>query len=187
MNLGHCPARFIASALNTTFPRNRFDRITVADAFPRSAAEFRKAADTMVLMMDQKTDRDSVKHMFNKFRVILTDLNEKIENQQCSFLERVTRDELELVLLKFTAGVGDVQDSALVHASYECFVCGRKRLQVARMLIGGDPLEANKSKMAVTQSGPKPRRWFPMLVNKEQLPVTPTQKVRNVVEFITTM
>lgn len=97
----------------------------------------------MVLMMDQKTDRDSVERMFNKFRVILTDLNEKIENQQCSFLERVTRDELELVLLKFTAGVGDVQDSALVHASYECFVCGRKRLQVARMLIGGDPLEAN--------------------------------------------
>jgi septal ring factor EnvC (AmiA/AmiB activator) len=152
----------------------------------REAAEFRKAADTMVSMMDQKIDREFVERMFNKFRVMLTELNEKIENLQCSFLEWVTRDELELVLSKFAAVVGDVQDSAVAHAPYECLVCGRKRLHVAGMLIGGDPPETGRPKTAVTQSAPRPRRPVPTAVDKEQLPATPTQKARNVVQFITT-
>jgi hypothetical protein len=124
--------------------------------------------------------------MFNNLRVMLTELKEKIENLQHSFPEWVTRDELELVLSRFAAVVGDVRDSAVAHAPYECLVCGRKRSHVAGMLIGGDPAQADRPKTAVTQSAPKPRRPILTPVDKEQLPATPTQKVRNVVQFITT-
>jgi hypothetical protein len=139
MNLGHCRARFIASAVNTTFPRNRFDRITIADASPRSAAEFRKAADKMVSMMDQKIDKEFIERMFNKFSVMMTEVKEKIENQQRSFMEWVTRDEL--VVWKFAAVVGEVQDSALAHAQYEFLMCWRKKSQVARILIRGEQVQ----------------------------------------------
>jgi hypothetical protein len=151
------------------------------------AAEFRKMADAMVTMMDQKIDREFVERMFNKFRAMLSELNEKIESLQCSFLEWVTRDELELVLSRFAAVVGDVQDSAVAHAPYECLVCGRKRSHVAGMLIGGDPPDQARPKTTTSQPLPKGRKPIMSPIAKDSAPMAPAQKIRDVVQFVTTI
>ena len=78
-------------------------------------------------------------------------MNEKIDNVQCSFLEWVTRDELELVLEKFLGVVSDVKDAAATKTKYNCLLCGKPRNHLAGMMIGED--EASR---AITTC--KPRR-----------------------------
>ena len=56
-----------------------------------------------------------VDRIFNKLSSqlqlqLIIEMNEKIDNLQCSFLEWVTRDELELVLQNFAKVVADVKD-----------------------------------------------------------------------------
>jgi hypothetical protein len=91
------------------------------------AQAVQKTVDTVLSKMDEKIDRDFVERMFNKFRVMIGDINEKLENVQCSFLEWVTRDELELVLQKFVGVVRNVNDAAATKGKVNCLLCGRPR------------------------------------------------------------
>jgi hypothetical protein len=92
-----------------------------------------KTIDAVVTKIEGKIDREFVERMFNKFRVLLADMNEKIANIQCSFLEWVTRDELELVLHKFLGVVKEVSDAAGTKVKYNCLLCGKPRAHLAGM------------------------------------------------------
>jgi hypothetical protein len=153
------------------------------------AAELRKIVDQVMTMIELKVDRDFVERMFNKVRVVLSDVNEKIENVQCSFLEWVTRDELEAVLQKFAGLVGEVQDSAAATAKYGCLLCGRKRSHVAGMMVSGEIPHAtippcSRPKTAVPMGKQRKPKVEPMPGGIEP-DVGPTQKARGVVEFLT--
>jgi hypothetical protein len=153
------------------------------------AAELKKVVDNVMTMIESKIDRDFVERMFNKIRVMLTDMNEKIENVQCSFLEWVTRDELELVLQRFAGVVGEVQDAAAATAKYDCLLCGRKRTHVAGMMVSGEAPQASQQsrprpKTAISMPKPRRPKVEPMPGGKDP-DVGPTQKARDVVEFLT--
>jgi hypothetical protein len=150
------------------------------------AAELKKIVDSVTTMIELKIDREFVERMFNKFRVMLAEMNEKIENIQCSFLEWVTRDELELVLQRFAGVVGEVQDAAAATAKYECLLCGRKRSHVAGMTITGEipPQPQSRPRTAVSIARSRKPKVAP-LVNGKEPDVGPTQKARDVVQFLT--
>lgn len=96
--------------------------------------QVQKTVDQVISLIDIKIDREFVERMFNKFRVMVNEINEKIDNLQCSFLEWVTRDELEMVLQKFAGVVADVKDAAATKTKYNCLLCGRPRQHLAGML-----------------------------------------------------
>ncbi|OHT09477.1 hypothetical protein TRFO_04560 [Tritrichomonas foetus] len=106
----------------------------------KEADSLKKTVDIVVTQVDGKIDREFVERMFNKFRVALNEMNEKIDNLQCSFLEWVTRDELELVLQNFTKVIADVKDTAAVKSKYNCLLCGRPRQHLAGMMIKKEAL-----------------------------------------------
>lgn len=108
------------------------------DEVQAQANEMKKNVDRVVTMIDGKIDREFVERMFNKFRVMLTELNEKIDNVQCSFLEWVTRDELDLVLQKFLSAIADVKDTAATKTKYNCLLCGRPRNHLAGMMVDAE-------------------------------------------------
>jgi hypothetical protein len=152
------------------------------------AAELKKIVDGVMTMIDLKIDREFVERMFNKFRVMLAVMNEKIENIQCSFLEWVTRDELTLVLEKFAGIVGEVQDSAAATGKYGCLLCGRKRSHVAGMSMAGEVPQAPQSSQLRPKTaglGPKARRPVAAPLPGVEPDVGPTQKARDVVQFLT--
>jgi hypothetical protein len=97
--------------------------------------QVQKAVDEMITKVEGKIDRDFVERLFNKFRVMLGEVNEKVETIQCSFLEWVTRDELELVLQKFLGVVREVNDAAGTKVKYNCLLCGRPRQHLAGMSL----------------------------------------------------
>ena len=118
-----------------------------------------KVVDQISTKIDQKIDRDFVERMFNKFRIAMNELNEKMENLQCSFLEWVTRDELEMVLQNFVKVVSDVKDTAASKSKYNCLLCGRPRQHLAGMMVGGTKMggptsnsfDVNNQKNAITR------------------------------------
>jgi hypothetical protein len=142
-----------------------------------------KMIDTVLTKIDGKIDREFVERMFNKFRVMLGDLNEKIANIQCSFLEWVTRDELELVLQKFLGIVRDVNDAAGTKVKYNCLLCGKPRAHLAGMsfvdMVPPEDEEAPKGRAV---------KRYPPLDNgrtsrSTEVPMKPPH--RDVVEFLT--
>jgi hypothetical protein len=153
------------------------------------AAELKKIVDTVLTMIELKIDREFVERMCNKFRVMLADMNEKIENIQCSFLEWVTRDELEVVLQRFAGVVSEVQDAAAATAKYECLLCGRKRSHVAGMILSGEspqPPLTPQSRPRTAAAMPRSRKpKVGPLANGKDPDVGPTQKARDVVQFLT--
>jgi hypothetical protein len=125
------------------------------------AQAVQKTVDTVLSKMDEKINRDFVERMFNKFRVMIGDINEKLENVQCSFLEWVTRDELELVLQKFVGVVRNVNDAAATKGKFNCLLCGRPREHLAGVsLLQGPPLPTSRSDDGGARSK-KPGRKYP--------------------------
>ena len=84
-----------------------------------------KVVDTIASKIDMKIDRDFVERMFNKFRVVVADLKEKIQQIQCTFMGWVTREELQEVLEKFVDQLADVNDTAVGSSKYKCLLCGK--------------------------------------------------------------
>jgi hypothetical protein len=76
---------------------------------------------------------------------MLNDVNEKLENIQCSFLEWVTRYALEIVLEKFLSVVEDVNDVAGTNKKYSCLLCGKPKVHLAGM--------------SLATPGPRAKRW----------------------------
>jgi hypothetical protein len=155
--------------------------------------QMEKAVEKVMSVLDQKIDRDFVERMFNKFRVMLSDINEKVDNIQCSFLEWVTRDELETVLQRFAGIVADVRDSAAARTSnYDCLLCGRPRSHVAGMVIKEHmpPIADSRPRTAVLN--PKSRKKPPPLLTNSPIvterEATPALQPppRDVVELLTT-
>jgi hypothetical protein len=146
------------------------------------AREVQKTVDEMISKVEGKIDRDFVERMFNKFRVMLNDINEKIENIQCSFLEWVTRDELELVLQKFLGVVKDVNDAAGTKVKYSCLLCGRPRAHLAGMSfadVGHDE--------EMGQVKPKPKKkYIAPDYGRQERTADSKRPPRDVVQFLTT-
>ena len=105
--------------------------------FKEEQANLQKTVDQFVSQIDNKIDREFVERMFNKFRNAMNEMNEKIDNLQCSFLEWVTRDELEMVLNNFVKVISDVKDTAASKSKYNCLLCGRPRQHLAGMMVTG--------------------------------------------------
>jgi hypothetical protein len=146
------------------------------------AQAVQRSVDEMISKVEGKIDRDFVERMFNKFRVMLADMNEKIENIQCSFLEWVTRDELELVLQKFIGVVRDVNDAAGTKVKYNCLLCGRPRAHLAGMsftegVLDEEPMEG-KVKPKKKSSAPD--------YSRQDRTAESRKAPRDVVQFLTT-
>lgn len=95
-----------------------------------------KVVDQISTKIDQKIDRDFVERMFNKFRIIISDFKEKIDQIQSTFLGWVTREELQQVLEKFVDQLQEVKDTAGGSSKYKCLLCGRPRTHVSGMIVG---------------------------------------------------
>lgn len=98
-----------------------------------------KVVDTIASKIDTKIDRDFVERMFNKFRVVVADLKEKIQQVQCTFMGWVTREELQEVLEKFVDQLADVNDTAVGSSKYKCLLCGKPRTHISGMIVGPGP------------------------------------------------
>ena len=121
-------------------------------------SELKKLIDQVLTQIDGKIDREFVERMFNKFRVMLNDVNEKLENLQCSFLEWVTRDELEMVLQKFIGVISDVKDAAATKTKYNCLLCGRPRQHLSGMMVRPDRPETTTLPSEKPTTAVKPGR-----------------------------
>jgi hypothetical protein len=146
------------------------------------AKEVQRAMDEMISRVDGKIDREFVERMFNKFRVMLNDMNDKIANIQCSFLEWVTRDELELVLNRFLGVVKEVNDAAGTKVKYNCLLCGRPRAHLAGMsFTDALPDEENE------ETKVRPKKRYIVLENgrMEKTADGKARAPRDVVQFIT--
>ncbi|KAK8900102.1 hypothetical protein M9Y10_002425 [Tritrichomonas musculus] len=118
-------------------------RKAVAGFLDRAKAETQKeiqnglkVVDQISTKIDQKIDRDFVERMFNKFRIIIADLKEKIDQIQSTFLGWVTREELQQVLEKFVDQLHEVKDTCGGSSKYKCLLCGRPRTHVSGMIVG---------------------------------------------------
>ena len=98
-----------------------------------------KVVDTIASKIDMKIDRDFVERMFNKFRVVVADLKDKIQQIQCTFMGWVTREELQEVLEKFVDQLADVNDTAVGSSKYKCLLCGKPRTHISGMIVGPGP------------------------------------------------
>jgi len=97
--------------------------------------KIQKTANNLISLVDRKIDRDFVERMFNKFRVMLSSINEEIEGMQCSFLNWITRDELEIVLQKFASRLTEDEDAAATKHKFECLLCGKPRTHLSGMIL----------------------------------------------------
>ena len=141
--------------------------------FKEEQANLQKTVDQFVSQIDTKIDREFVERMFNKFRNALNEMNEKIDNLQCSFLEWVTRDELEMVLNNFVKVISDVKDTAASKSKYNCLLCGRPRQHLAGMMVTG--LKSNASSLdSNSTSKSLERRSDSNVITK---PIVPVSKV----------
>lgn len=86
-------------------------------------------------MIETKIDRDFVERMFNKFRVLVGELKERVDNSQLNFQNWITREELEEVLNRFALTLQEVKDTAGVSSKYKCLLCGRPRTHLAGMIV----------------------------------------------------
>jgi hypothetical protein len=145
------------------------------------AIEVQRTVEEVVSKIEGKIDRDFVERMFNKFRIMLNDINEKIENIQCSFLEWVTRDELELVLQKFLGVVRDVNDAAGTKVKFNCLLCGRPRAHLAGMSFA-DIVDDGE----VGVGRPKPKnKGTPSDFSRQERTAESKRVPRDVVQFLT--
>jgi len=100
-----------------------------------AAKEVKKGLKVMEEVVS-RIERDFVERMFNKFRVVVADLKERIQPLQCTFMEWVTREELQDVIEKFVDQLTDVNDTAVGSSKYKCLLCGKPRTHVSGMMLG---------------------------------------------------
>jgi hypothetical protein len=150
----------------------------------KQAREVQRIVDNMITKVEGKIDRDFVERMFNKLRVMLNDVNEKVENIQCSFLEWVTRDELEIVLEKFLSVVKDVNDAAGTNRKYSCLLCGKPKAHLAGMSLAPPGLVPEDGELVTNTR--KARKKYPPPDYLQETVADGVPPPRNVVQFLTT-
>ena len=94
-----------------------------------------KVLNPVIAKIDTKIDRDYVDRMYNKFRVIIKELKDKIDQMQTTFLGWVTREEMMEVLQNFVSELHEVKDTAVGQSKYRCLLCGKPRSHIAGMII----------------------------------------------------
>ena len=127
--------------------------VQVRESVEEQLKGMRKEVDGVITLVDNKIDREFVERVFNKFREMLSELNEKIDNLQCSFLDWVTRDELEMVLQRFMGMINEAGDSAATHSKFNCLLCGRPRAHLAGMITDLPPPPQTQSTSPGKKSG----------------------------------
>ena len=103
--------------------------------------EIRKAGTNQNALIDKKVDREFVEKVFDKLRIMMNSFNEQLENIQCSFLNWVTRDELEIVLQQFAAKLNE-DDYSVTTSKYTCLLCGHPKQHLAGMINKTKPIRA---------------------------------------------
>jgi len=135
---------------------------TLQDDLNVKAEGMQKNVDKVITLIDGKIDREFVERMFNKFRVMLNEMNDKIDNLQCSFLNWITRDELEIVLQKFLGMLVEANDAAATKQKFNCLLCGKPRSHLNGMIDLEKPLLETSQKprirSSVNTSLKKPRK-----------------------------
>ena len=129
-------SRYAASAVATLEER-------IHRRVDEKLAQMQTNNDQVISMLDRKIDREFVERMFDKFREMMNAFKEEIDNMQASFLNWVTRDELEIVLRQFNDMIHDTENTAVSTSKYHCLLCGRPRQRVAGM-INGQSLSKSK-------------------------------------------
>ena len=144
-----------------------------------------KIVDQVTSKIDQKIDREFVERLFNKFRVVISDLKDKIDQIQSTFLGWVTRDELQQVLEKFIEQLQEVKDTAGGSSKYRCLLCGRPRTHISGMIVG-DALNSyeNDDDNDNYENEPIPKN-YKKISSRVQTPTTP-KRPRDVIQLLTT-
>jgi hypothetical protein len=94
-----------------------------------------KVVDAIATKIDSKIDRDFVERMFNKIRVVVGELKNRIDQTQGTFMDWITREELHEVLEKFAEQLASVKDTAGTKSKYRCLLCGKPRSHLAGMIL----------------------------------------------------
>ena len=132
--------------------------------------------------IDNKIDREFVDRLFNKFRVLVSELKEKVDQIQSTFLSWVTREELEEVLIQFSNNLKDIKDTAVGTTKYQCLLCGKPRTHVSGMMLLNQNEEENEKEINKSTSKSKSRIQSPLSPKKRLL--TPSLP-RDIVQLIT--
>lgn len=103
----------------------------VKDQLQEQIKVVQQNSSNLMILLDKKVDREFVETMFNKFRVMMGTFNDQIENMQASFLNWVTRDELEIVLQKFAQTILDEGPASAAVSKYSCLICGHAQHSAA--------------------------------------------------------
>ena len=114
----------------------------VKQSIKEEIEEIRKIGVSQNALIDKKVDREFVEKVFDKLRIMMNSFNEQLENMQCSFLNWVTRDELEIVLQQFAAKLND-DDSSVTTSKYTCLLCGHPKQHLAGMINKTKPTRAS--------------------------------------------
>jgi hypothetical protein len=94
-----------------------------------------KVVNAIATKIDSKIDRDFVERMFNKIRVVVGELKNRIDQAQGTFMDWITREELHEVLEKFAEQLANVKDTAGAKSKYRCLLCGKPRSHLAGMIF----------------------------------------------------
>ena len=162
--------------------------VSIQDNVNNKLAEMQKEVDKAVNLIDNKIDRTFVEKMFDKFRIMMKEINDKIDGLQCSFLDWVTRDELEMVLQRFMNILNNKSDSAGTTSKFTCLLCGRPKDHLSGMLMESlqpVPMTASKPRTAVRTSAQVSRSLTANKKNSHTKPSSPDKQPRNLVELLT--
>ena len=128
---------------------------SINDAVKEQLDDMRKDVNQYASLVDNKVDRSFVEKMFNKFRIMMKELNDKVDDISYSFLNWVTRDELEMVLQRFMNLLNNKSDTCGTTSKFTCLLCGRPKAHLSGMikeseqhssLISSSPSPMSKSK-----------------------------------------
>ena len=162
--------------------------VSIQENVENKLAEMQKEVDKAVNLIDNKIDRTFVEKMFNKFRIMMKEINDKIDTLQVSFLDWVTRDELEMVLQRFMNILNNKSDSAGTTSKFTCLLCGRPKDHLSGMLneaVQPLPMPASKPRTAVRTSSQVSRSMTSHKKAPQTKPSSPTKQPRNLVELLT--
>lgn len=146
-----------------------------------------KVVDKISAQIETKIDREFVDKMFNKFRVVISELKDKIDAIQCTFMGWVTREELEQVLDKLVEQLQEVKDTAGGSSKFRCLLCGKPRTHISGMLVTNSMSELDDEDEETEFKPKKPTMRSKSRISSPKIPKrshTPTVP-RDVVQLLT--
>ncbi|EAX92212.1 hypothetical protein TVAG_132570 [Trichomonas vaginalis G3] len=124
-------------------------------------------------MIETKIDRDFVERIFNKFRVLIGELKDRVDNFQMNFQNWITREELEEVLNRFSTTLQEVKDTAGTSSKYKCLLCGRPRTHLAGMIVSSPRDEDDENSSTGSEKEAETPKRASTAKSKSRLPKAP--------------